>query len=197
MLSDFGLTWFNPDTYSRALLAQNPTNKDQADADAWAYGKAQLEAAIATRTNYAFETTLGGNTIPRLLAQAARTHDVIMIYCGLASPEMHIDRVRQRVQQGGHDIPVEKIRERWISSRDNVIRLMPLVTSLRVFDNSTEALPGQDVPYPLLVLKIESGEIIHPNRLDITAVASTPEWAKPIVAAAFQYEDNSHDSPES
>jgi len=197
MLADFGLTWFNPDTFSRELMAKSPIGKEQADADAWAHGKAQLEAAIAGRANFAFETTLGGNTIPRLLSEAARTHDVIMIYCGLASAEMHIARVRQRVLGGGHDIPIDKIRERWISSRDNVTRLMPRLAHLQVFDNSADVAVGQDVPYPVLVLELEHGQVLYPDRADPVALASTPEWAKPIVATAFQYEDSSHDSPES
>jgi len=191
MLADFGLTWFNPDTFSRKLMAKTAITKEEADADAWTHGKTRLEAAISGLVSFAFETTLGGHTIQHLLGEAARTHDIIMIYCGLASAEMHIARVRQRVARGGHDIPIDKIKERWVSSRNNLIQLLPRLAHLQVFDNSIEAPIGEDVPPLVLVLEFKRGQILYPAQNDVAAVASTPDWAKPIVAAAFRCEDDS------
>jgi len=196
MLGDFGLPWFNSDTFSRELMEKAAITKDEADADAWTHGKTRLEAAIAGLTNFAFETTLGGHTIQRLLGEAARTHDIIMIYCGLASVKVHIARVRQRVASGGHDIPIDKIKERWVSSRDNLIQLLPRLAHLQVFDNSAEAPIGHDVPLPVLVLEFKHAEILYPARSDVAAIAATPDWAKPIVAAAFRLEDDSSESAE-
>ena len=184
-----GLTWFNPDSFARELMARSGASRDIADGDAWAHGKAQLEAAIANGTSFAFETTLGGTTIARLLAEATPTHDVMMIVCGLASLELHLARVRLRVRHGGHDIPVEKIRERWDSSRQNLIALLPCLAHLQVFDNSAEAAPGEDVPFPVLVLEMKDGRVLHPHRGDVAALQATPDWAKPIVAAAFRCDD--------
>jgi predicted ABC-type ATPase len=186
MLRAHGLTWFNPDSFARELMARSGASRDIADGDAWAYGKAQLEAAIAAGSNFAFETTLGGTTIARLLGEAARTHDVFMIFCGLASLQMHLDRVKLRVRAGGHDIPEDKIRERWDSSRQNLIALLPRLAHLQIFDNSAEVAPGEDVPFPLLVLEMKHGRVVHPGRSDVAALQATPAWAKPIVAAAFR-----------
>lgn len=180
------LPWFNPDALSRELMARSGSNKEDSDAAAWAYGKNQLEAAIASGTNFAFETTLGGNTIPRLIGAAAETHDVFMIFCGLESLQMHIDRVKIRVRHGGHDIPEERIRTRWESSRRNLIELMPRLARLQVFDNSTEAPPGTDIPPPILVLEMKNGRVLCPAHDDAQALQATPDWAKPIVAAAFR-----------
>src|SRR5260370_17636821 len=102
ILRAHGLTWFNPDTFSRELMAKSGSSKEVADGDAWAYGKAQLAAAMANRTNFAFETTLGGTTIPRLVGEAAATHDVLMIFCALASVQMPIDPVKIPVPQARH-----------------------------------------------------------------------------------------------
>src|SRR5580658_7836926 len=145
ILSAHGLPWYNPDSFARELMARNGSSWDEADADAWAYGKAQLEAAMAEQTSFAFETTLGGTTIPRLLGEAAATHDVVMVFWGLSSVEQHVDRVGTRVRHGGHDIPEEKIRARWETSRENLIALLPRLAHLQVFDNSAEAAPGDDV----------------------------------------------------
>jgi predicted ABC-type ATPase len=62
-------------------------------------------------------------------------------YVGLSSPELHIARVRARVAKGGHDIPEPRIRERYDASRLNLIRLLPRLSELWVYDNSVEADP--------------------------------------------------------
>lgn len=186
LLEEHGLTWFNPDTCARELVAQLGLEQEEANAHAWHMGRERLEAAIAQGSSYAFETTLGANTIPALLARAAASHDVIMIYCGLSSPEQHMARVQARVARGGHHIPEAKIRERWIASRVNLIQLLPKLTRLQVFDNSAEAEPGEDIADPVLVLELNSGEPIFPQPDDHAALAATPPWARPIVQAAIE-----------
>lgn len=186
LLAEHGLSWFNPDTCARELMAQLGLAPEDANARAWNLGRDRLEAAIAERSNYAFETTLGANTIPAMLAAAAATHDVVMIFCGLASPEQHLARVRARVAHGGHDIPEHKIRERWVASRANLIQLMPALARLQVFDNSAEAPPGGKIGDPVLVLEMSLGQIDFPQADDAVALAATPGWARPIVQAAFE-----------
>lgn len=186
MLKAAGLTWFNPDTLSRELVRHGGLALEEANARAWQHGRELLESAIAQRANHAFETTLGARTIPALLADATRTHDVMMIFVGLASPEQHIDRVRLRVAHGGHPIPEEKIRERWISSRENLIGLMPHLARLQVFDNSTDAKPGDEIPAPVLLLEWRQGKVLYPDTSDVAALARMPGWARPLVQAAIE-----------
>jgi predicted ABC-type ATPase len=186
MLQEHGLTWFNPDAFARELMARSGMSKDIADSEAWAYGKACLEAAIADETDFAFETTLGGSTMARLIGEAAATHDVIMIFYGLDSVERHIERVRLRVRHGGHDIPEARIRKRWTSARQNLIALLPRLARLQVFDNSQDAAPGAAIPEPMLVLEMKDGWLVYPGRDDVEALQATPEWAKPIVESALR-----------
>jgi predicted ABC-type ATPase len=142
-----------------------------------------LQRAIAERKDFALETTLGANTIPRMLAQAASQGIEIYIwYVGLSSPERHIERVQARVRRGGHDIAAEHIHRRFDHSRLNLIELMPHLTALRVYDNSADADPATGkVPKPKLVLHMERGKIRNPRDLK-----NTPKWAKPIVATALK-----------
>lgn len=186
MLVEHGLTWFNPDTYARELMAQLGLSLAEANARAWECGRLQLHTAIANGTNYAFETTLGAKTIPDMLSKATHTHSVAMLFCGLSSPERHIERVRSRVASGGHDIPENKIRERWIASRANLIKLLPRLARLQLFDNSVEAASGEDIADPVLVLEMIGGRIVFPTPEDATALHATPEWARPIVQAAVE-----------
>ncbi|MDM0110977.1 zeta toxin family protein [Variovorax sp. J22R133] len=188
LLAEHGLTWFNPDTYARELVATLGLGVEEANGQAWEFGRAQLAAAMAEGINFAFETTLGARTIPDMLAKAARTHDVVMLFCGLDSIEHHMRRVSARVAVGGHDIPEKKIRERWVASRMNLIRLMPGLARLQVFDNSTEAAPGEDIPDPVLVLDMVKGKVLYPPAGDAAALGATPEWARPIVQAAMEHQ---------
>lgn len=155
----------------------------QAYAAAWQKGKQLLERAIASRLDFAFETTLGGNTIARLLAEAASQGiEVHVWYAGLDSPELHIERVRARVRRGGHDIAEADIRRRYEHSRLNLIELLPVLAALRVYDNSAVADPAaRCAPSPLLLLHMRRARILGPADL-----SPTPEWAKPIVAAALK-----------
>lgn len=186
MLQDQRMQWFNPDTYARELMRELGLDAVEANAHAWAHGRNRLEAAIANRTNYAFETTLGGTTISRLLDEASKTHSVMMLYCGLVSPELHVVRVNQRVAQGGHHIPEGKIRERWNTSRLNLIKLLPRLARLQVFDNSASVEPGQDIPDPVLVLDVDRGQVSFPDQRDVAAMGAVPLWARPIVEAAIR-----------
>lgn len=117
--------YFNPDTVAARIRSLHPDiSPSLANNHAWAISKSLLEEAIRTRRHYRFETTLGGRTIPRLLREAADSgHRLHIWFCGLARPELHLRRVRARVTRGGHDIPKEIILQRWISSRENLIRL--------------------------------------------------------------------------
>jgi len=176
--------YFNPDEETRRILSNRPgTTLDEANSRAWKLGKRLLENAIRRRTHYTFETTLGGNTITSLLQEAALAGLAVrMWYVGLNGPELHIARVRARVAAGGHDIPEMKIRQRFDDSRNNLIRLLPVLTELQLFDNSAEGDPERgEKPLPQLLLSMIDGTIT-----EHCPVADVPRWAKPIVMAAFR-----------
>jgi predicted ABC-type ATPase len=185
MLRQSGGDYFNPDEVARVLRGRNPALRQAAaNALAWNIGLRQLDRAIVERRDYFFETTLGGRTISLRLEHALESGlDVRIWYVGLRSPERHIERVAARVAAGGHDIAEETIRERFDSSLRNVIRLLPNLTELKVFDNSTPADPASDeVPVPQLLLHWCNRQILAPRDL-----RKTPEWAKPIVAQAIKH----------
>jgi len=184
MFRESGADYFNPDEAAVRFRAENPSmSQEEANGAAWRQGKRLLERAITERLDFAFETTLGGRTISALLHQALSERIEVRIwYVGLASPELHIARVRSRVAAGGHDIPEAKIRERYNSSRLNLVELMPKLTELRVYDNSEEGDPRSGIaPQPKLLLHMDRGRII-----DSCDLAMTPEWAKPILATAMK-----------
>jgi predicted ABC-type ATPase len=185
LLEQKDLTWFNPDTFARELVALSGCDQATANAHAWAESVRRLDEAIASEHSYAFETTLGGRTVAARIVAAARTHDVMMWFCGLSSPDLHVARVRARVAAGGHDIPETRIRERYPQALQNLIALMPRLAHLQVYDNSVEVSIGSPIPDPLLVLEMHDGRLIWPAPDDVHALHRTPDWAKAVMEAAL------------
>jgi predicted ABC-type ATPase len=186
LLLDRGLDWYNPDAFARHLRASQGLSLEEANGAAWQAGCWRLEQAIERGENYAFETTLGARTIPKLLARASTTHSVYMWYCGLATVEHHLKRIAARVASGGHDIPETMVRERWVNSRTSLVGLLPHLWHLQVYDNTAEAQPGGPIPNPSLVLEMKQGRLLHPSPRDVEQLASVPAWVAPIVEAALQ-----------
>ncbi len=173
-----GGEYFNPDEVTRALMKVAPSmSLVEANGLAWAEGRKRLSEAIRQRQDYTFETTLGGSTIPKVLAEAIdQDLEVAIFYVGLASVELHIERVRSRVRSGGHHIPEGKIRERYTSSMQNLVKLARKLSMLRVFDNSIEADPKEGLrPEPRDLLHAEEGRLVRACDL-----LGCPNWAKPV-----------------
>lgn len=188
LLETSGLAWFNPDTFAREYRATSGCRQEEANALAWQEGMRRFDAAIAGGTGFAFETTLGGRSVAAKIRQAAASHDVAVWYCGLASPEQHIARVRARVAAGGHDIPEAKIRERCRTSLANLIGLLPWLASLAAYDNSVDVAPGEAIPDPVLVLDVFRGAVQYPD--SSASLAATPDWAKALVEAALRVDES-------
>jgi len=184
VLRTLGLPWHNPDTLARLLVQEQRLSQQDANSAAWQEGMAQLDSALKNRTPFAFETTLGGTTVREKLKAACNTHQVRIWYCGLSSPALHVKRVQLRVSRGGHDIPTEKIYERWEKSKANLIALLPWLTELSVYDNSAEAQPGKPVPNPRHLLHLRDRILLYPH--SPAAIADTPEWAYAIMEKALE-----------
>lgn len=182
------IPYFNPDAAAREAIvvaAAHGRTLTQREANAWAWseGVARLRRAIAEHGNYALETTLGGDTIVGLLLEAAEARFAVNVwFVGLDSVELHVARVRQRVARGGHDIPRADIERRYVRSRLNLIRLLPRLHRLLVYDNSARAdVDGTADVAPRLLLGMVDGSIT-----ESCAASAVPAWAKPILAAALK-----------
>ena len=92
--------FYNPDVETQRLIAANPgMTLDEANAAAWRIGKERLEAAIAERHSFNFETTLGGTTIARLLA-----HELAAVYLRIDSIEQSLRATGCAVEGLGYSV---------------------------------------------------------------------------------------------
>ena len=83
---------------------------------------------VAARTSFAFESTFSGRTYATMLRGArAAGYSVRVCYLWLPSDSASLRRVRNRVCQGGHNVPPEDIRRRYLPSVRNFFDLyLPL-----------------------------------------------------------------------
>lgn len=175
--------YFNPDLETAKFLADHPDAPyDLVSSEIWKQMVRLLEEAIEKDKAYVFETTLRGDTIPGLLHRAASLGKELKLwFVALESPEMHIERVEQRVRGGGHGVAGEVIRDSYDRGRLHLIELLPLLKELRVLDNSTHTDRPEEIPEYRLILAMADGRIS-----ETCALEAVPEWAKPIMAAARQ-----------
>jgi predicted ABC-type ATPase len=75
----------------------------------------------------------------------ARGYDIILVYFHLAKAELNEARVYQRVTEGGHPVPSDKIRSRIPRTLKHVNTVLPLVSHARLLDNSYRSDPFQQV----------------------------------------------------
>jgi predicted ABC-type ATPase len=104
-------------------------------------GRLMLEAITEhTRRgeSFAFETTLSGLTYAQMIpAWRADGYSVELIFLALPDIEMALARVAARVEQGGHDVPENVVRRRFVAGRSNLDRYKLLVNDWQLYDNSS------------------------------------------------------------
>jgi predicted ABC-type ATPase len=123
--------------YANANLIARGLSPFDPDLAAVVAGRLLLELIddyAAAGDDFAFETTLSGRTYARRI-QGWRSsgYYVRLIFLWLPSVEIAVRRVRQRVAQGGHNVPENVIRRRFASG---LAIYKPLVNEWRMYDNS-------------------------------------------------------------
>jgi predicted ABC-type ATPase len=100
----------------------------------------------------------------RFLGEAiAVGYDVTLVFIGITGPQLSEARVIQRVQQGGHDVPSDRLARRYEQCLKNLVAAMAFVPDVRIFDNSSSDTPHR------LVLTLKNG------RRDFQA-EPLPDW---------------------
>jgi predicted ABC-type ATPase len=98
----------------------------------------ELERHFQYGLDFAFETTLSGRTYLRHIARWQKAgYHVGLIFLALPSADEAVERVAQRVKQGGHSIPEAIIRRRFSAGLENFTRYYaPRVNAWVLYDNS-------------------------------------------------------------
>lgn len=89
------------------------------------------------RHTFTFETVMSSRDKVDFM-QEARQHGyrVYLYFVATDDPAINVDRVKRRVEQGGHPVPAKKIRERYSRSIDLMTEACGIAHRAYVFDNS-------------------------------------------------------------
>jgi len=115
----------------------------------------QLKSSLENNNSFIIETTLSGKYLIKVIEQAkANRFKVVLIYLFLEDDVEHILRVKNRVLNGGHNIPVVDIKRRYLRSRK-----LFLSTYRNIVDKYLVFFNGDD-NYELVV---EDKEVLDEN----------------------------------
>lgn len=94
-----------------------------------------------------------GEKVSFLRQSSDQGYDVRLIFIGIDSPAMSLNRVRERVKAGGHDVPVDKIMARYERTLANLERAIQVLPWVNLVDNSSYQHPHR------LLAKFRNGQL--------------------------------------
>jgi predicted ABC-type ATPase len=104
---------------------------------------ARREECLSARSDFTYETVFSTRRHLSLIERAKTAGYFVRIYfVGTADASINAARIRGRVAEGGHDVPVDKIHTRYLRSIENLKRVIPVVDRVYIFDNSIEDRPA-------------------------------------------------------
>ncbi len=166
-LAPLGLQFVNADLIAKSLAPQALETPETVVYEAAQIADAERRLLLAEGQSFCMETVFSDPNQVKLdfLQEAVRQgYTLFLVFLCLESPELNIARVIQRVADGGHDVPDDKIVSRYPRSINNLRLALPFVDFALLLDNSSVA-----DPYRFIAL-LHHGNVIQ--RTD-----TVPQWA--------------------
>jgi predicted ABC-type ATPase len=127
----------NPDLLSARIVHHEKLPADKANRQALVRIQNWLNASILAHQTVGVETVLSTDKYRSLVTQAQATgFKIRLLYVMLRDVELNIQRVRQRVAEGGHDVPEDKIRQRHKRSLQQMPWFLDKSDFALIYDNS-------------------------------------------------------------
>jgi predicted ABC-type ATPase len=162
VLEPLGLPFVNADRLAQLVY---PDAAEERSYEAALLAEQQRNTLLLSGASFCFETVYSHPSKIDFTARAkALGYDVIMVVIHLEQAELNAARVAQRVREGGHNVPTEKLLKRIPRMLKQVKASIPLCDEVRVFDNSSAEDPFQ----PVMTIKM-GGVELHQQPL--------PRWA--------------------
>lgn len=100
--------------------------------DADVAGERCLEKGI----DFTQETTLSGKkTLKTIIKAKEKDYYIRLFYVAVSSAEESISRIGNRVKKGGHDIPSEDVKRRFLKRYDDLPAILPYCSEVHFYDN--------------------------------------------------------------
>jgi predicted ABC-type ATPase len=133
-----GSVWIiNPDLLTAKIVKQEKLLAHKANLLAVQRIEAWLDSSIEAYQTIGVETVLSSPKYQRLVTKAKNAgFDVRMIYVLLKSADLQLERIKIRVSEGGHDVPVDKVIARRRRSFEQLCWFLKHIDKCYIFDNS-------------------------------------------------------------
>ncbi|MFA5904873.1 MAG: zeta toxin family protein [Desulfobacula sp.] len=165
-LAKYGIKFINADLIAREI---DPDNPEESSYKAATIAAKIREDLISQGISFCFETVFSHESKIDFVAQAkANGYKIILVYIHLGDSSLNEARVKQRITEGGHNVPSEKIYSRIPRTIQNVKTVLSIVDEARILDNSLRDNPFQQI----IVMKNGKYEI---------KVDFLPDWAKDFI----------------
>ena len=128
-----GHVMINPDNIARQLGGYTQSNNFKA----MRIAMTNIKENIAQKNSFAFETTLSSKNIASIVDSAKKQgFTTSLVYVGIDSKTLNVNRVADRVKKGGHDVPVADITRRHDRSMANLPKIFDKVHNVKIVDNT-------------------------------------------------------------
>lgn len=142
----------NPDDIARGI---DPETPERAAFTAGRHALREVAGHLRAGRTFAVETTLAGKWIFGAMERARRRgFRIMLIYVGVAPEVLAVQRVAERVQAGGHDVPAEAVRRRYRTSLTRLSDALAVADQAVLYDNSAAAGAG-----PRVFAELEDGVV--------------------------------------
>jgi predicted ABC-type ATPase len=112
-------------------------NYSLTDLEAAQKAEALRNELVEKKSNFTFETVLSTERNLLLLKKAKKNgYEIQCIYVLTCNVDINVARIRVRVSEGGHDVPEDKIRSRYIKALELLPQIIDICDKILVFDNS-------------------------------------------------------------
>jgi len=129
------LEFLNADEIARGL---SPLNPDKVAFEAGRMVIKRIDKLIQSQTDFAVETTLSTKIYTNTIQKAKEFgFKITLVFFWLDSVDLAIERVKIRVTEGGHNVPLTTITRRYYNGLKNLFNLyIPICDYWMIFDNS-------------------------------------------------------------
>ncbi len=142
-LAPLGLPFVNADILAKELYPQAPEEHS--------YDAAKLATKIRFQLlhegrSFCFETVFSHPSKIDFVAQAKTLgYEIILVFIHLDTVSLNQARVAQRLSEGGHNVPDEKVASRIPRLLQNIKNTLPLCDQVRILNNSKIDSPFEQV----------------------------------------------------
>jgi len=99
----------------------------------------RIDELIYLKEDFAIETTLATRSYKELISEAkAAGYNITLLFFWLNDVNLALERVRLRVKSGGHNIPADTIRRRYVAGIKNLINIFTSICDNWIVMNNVE-----------------------------------------------------------